>query len=109
MLVFAKGRTGNGADCRGRRHARLAAIAVVAGLLLISQNAVAEDWYLRGGIGLDWSGRTVFSDVDCSSTAPAALYGCGTGDDGAPYRSVGDFGTVPVIEIGLGYAAAGAL
>ena len=58
------------------------------------------------GFGLDWSGNTAFRDVDCSSTAPAALYGCGTGDDGAPYRSVGDFGTVPAIELGLGYAAA---
>ena len=29
----------------------------------------------------------------------------GRGDDGAPYRSVGDFGMVPVLELGLGYAA----
>ena len=66
--------------------------------------ALAGDFYLRGGIGLDWSSKTAFSDVACSSTAPAALYGCGTGDDGAPYRSAGDFGTVPAIELGLGYA-----
>ncbi len=66
--------------------------------------ALAGDFYLRGGIGLDRSDRTTFSDTDCSSTAPAALYGCGTGGDGAPYRSVGDFGTVPAIELGLGYA-----
>ena len=45
------------------------------------------------------------TDVDCSSTAPAALYGCGTGGDGAPYRSVGEFGTVPAVELGLGYAS----
>ena len=78
---------------------------MAAGLLLESGAAVAGDYYLRGGIGLDWSGRTVFTDVNCSSTAPAALYGCGTGDDGAPYRSVGDFGTVPAIELGLGYTS----
>jgi len=34
---------------------------------------------------------------------PAALYACGTRGDGAPYRSAGDFGTVPAL--GLGYAA----
>ena len=28
------------------------------------------------------------------------------GGDGAPYRSVGDFGTAPVVELRLGYAAA---
>ena len=98
-------RTDDGPARRGRRCVRLAAFAVVAGLLLVSRAAIAGDHYLRGGIGVDWSGRTVFTDVDCSSTSPAALYGCGTGDDGAPYRSVGDFGTVPAIELGLGYAA----
>ena len=85
-------RTDDGPARRGRRCVRLAAFAVVAGLLLVSRAAIAGDHYLRGGIGVDWSGRTVFTDVDCSSTSPAALYGCGTGDDGAPYRSVGDFG-----------------
>ena len=78
---------------------------MAAGLLLVSRTVVAGDYYLRGGLGVDWPGNTAFTDVDCASTAPAALYGCGTGGDGAPYRSVGDFGTVPAIEFGLGYAA----
>ena len=98
-------RTDDGPARRGRRCVRLAAFAVVAGLLLESGAAVAGDYYLRGGLGVDWPGNTAFTDVDCASTAPAALYGCGTGDDGAPYRSVGNFGTVPAIELGLGYAA----
>ena len=38
----------------------------------------------------------------------AALYGCGTGGDGAPYRSVGDFGTVQAVEVGLGYVTGAA-
>ncbi len=95
-------RTDDGPARRGRRCVRLAAFAVVAGLLLESGAAVAGDYYLRGGLGVDWPGNTAFTDVDCASTAPAALYGCGTGDDGAPYRSVGNFGTVPAIELGLG-------
>ena len=70
-----------------------------------AEPAVA-DWYLRAGIGLDRPGKTNVTDRDCSSAAPAALYGCGTGGDGAPYRSVGDFGTVIPLELGLGYAVA---
>ncbi len=83
---------------------KLAASAVAAVMWLAPGVAVAGDHYLRGGVGLDWPGRTAFTDVDCSSTSPAALYGCGTGGDGARLRSVGDFGTVPAIELGLGYA-----
>ena len=66
--------------------------------------AVAGDYYLRGGIGLDRPGEAAFTDTDCSSTSPAALYGCGTGGDGAPYRSAGKFRTAPAVELGLGYA-----
>ena len=47
--------------------------------------------------------------MDCSSASPAALYGCGTGGDGAPLRSLGDFGTAGALEVGLGYAPAAAL
>ena len=72
-------------------------------MCLVSSAAVAGDYYLRGGIGLDWPGKTAFTDTDCSTTVPAALYGCGTGGDGARLRSVGDFGTVPAVELGLGY------
>ena len=80
------------------------AVALAAGMFLASGGAVAGDYYLRGGMGLDRPGNAVFTDTDCSSTVPAALYGCGTGGDGAPYRSAGEFGTVPAVELGLGYA-----
>ncbi len=66
--------------------------------------AVADDYYLRGGIGLDRPGEAAFTDTDCSGAVPAALYGCGTGGDGARLRSAGEFGTVPAVELGLGYA-----
>ena len=88
-----------GPPCR----ARLADIALAAAMSLAPGVAVADDYYLRGGIGLDWPGDAAFTDTDCSSTVPAALYGCGTGGDGAPYRSAGRFGTVPAVELGLGY------
>ena len=64
--------------------------------------------YLRGGVLLDWGYDTRFQDGDCSSEVPAALYGCGMGDD-APLDSLGDFGTIAGLEIGLGYAIVPAL
>ena len=87
----------------------LAAFAVVAGMwLLVPGVVIAGDFYLRGSIGLDRPGGTEFTDIDCMATSPAALYGCGAGGDGAPYRSSrGDFGTVPVVEFGFGYPSGG--
>ncbi len=82
---------------------KLAASVVAALMWLAPGVAVTSDFYLRGGIGLDWPANTVFTDIDCASTAPAALYGCRNGGDGARLRSVGDFGTAPSLEIGLGY------
>ena len=92
---------GRGSGCAHRTGLAATALAI----WLASGAAVADDYYLRGGIGLDRPGEAAFTDTDCSSTVPAALYGCGTGGDGAPYRSAGEFGTVPAVELGLGYAA----
>ena len=86
------------------RPASLAVVALAAAMCLASGAAVAGDYYLRGGVGLDRPGNTAFTDIDCASTVPAALYGCGTGGEGAPYRSAGKFGTVPAVELGLGHA-----
>ena len=44
-------------------------------------SAAAEAVYLRAGIGLTRPADTQFTDADCSSMAPAALYGCGLGVD----------------------------
>ena len=76
---------------------------------MLSGSASAGDFYLRAGIVLDRPAGTTFTDRDCSSASPAALYGCGRGGDGAPYGSRGGFGTAPVLELGLGYAAAPAI
>ena len=76
---------------------------------MVCGTAGAGDFYLRAGLGLDRPAETTFMDRDCSSTSPAALYGCGRGGDGAPYRSLGDLGTAAALEVALGYAAAPAL
>ena len=68
-----------------------------------------DGFYLRAGFVADGSKPTRFKDEDCSSTSPAALYGCGDGVDGAPLSSLGDFGTKAGIDLGLGYVAAPAL
>ena len=71
---------------------------------MINCYTAAGDVYLRTGVGLDRSVETEFTDRNnCSSTSPAALYGCGLGHDGEPWRSVGDFGTAGVFELGFGY------
>ncbi len=83
---------------------RIFQVQLVAVLtLLFSCFAAAGDIYLRTGAGLDSSAETVFKDRDCMSTSPAALYGCGISGDEAPLRSVGDFETSGVFELGLGY------
>lgn len=84
---------------------RFAAALIAAGTSAVPVAPAAGDFYLRGGIGFDRPAETVFTDRDCASTAPVALYGCGLGGDGAPYRSRGDFGSVPALEVGLGYSA----
>ena len=85
---------------------RLAAALIATGVLMGSGAADAGDLYLRAGAGLDRPADTRFTDRDCSSTSPAALYGCGRGGDGEPYRSLGGFGTAAAFQVGLGYAAA---
>ena len=78
-------------------------MAVIAVAWCMPVGPAGANWCLRAGIGLDRPEKTTFTDRDCSSASPAALYGCGTRGDGAPYRSVGDFGTAMPLELGRGY------
>ena len=64
--------------------------------------AAAEDLYLRAGIGFDRPTKTEFRDRNCGIETPVPLYGCGPAPDGAPNRSVGEFGTVAALEVGIG-------
>ncbi len=89
--------------------AALAVAATAAGMPVAAGAAEAGGLYLRAGLGLDFRAQAAFMDRDCASAAPAALYGCGTGPDGAPRRSAGVFGAAAAIEAGLGYTAAPAL
>ena len=72
-------------------------------LLLFFASAYAKEWYFRVGLGLEQATDSVFMDVDCEISEPTPLYGCGTGGDGAPLRSVGDYGVSPSLEVGVGY------
>ena len=84
-----------------------AAVALMAvAATLLPGLAGAQDVYVRAGIALSHPADTHFTDADCASLAPAALYGCGVGGDDAPLRSVGDVGTVAGLELGLGYVVA---
>ncbi len=75
----------------------------------IPATALADGFYVRAGMGLSRSADTQFTDRDCTSVSPAALYGCGAGPDGAPLRTSGDFGAAPGAELGVGYAVSPAL
>ncbi len=63
------------------------------------------DFYLLGAAGLDLRASSRFQDRNCSSESPAALYGCGTGVDGAALSASGEFARTPGFEVGAGYAA----
>ncbi|MCY4431511.1 MAG: outer membrane beta-barrel protein, partial [Rhodospirillales bacterium] len=103
----------------GRRPARAvpvpsswrAVLVILAGAALSAGpgDASAGDTYLRAGVAAERLEQAVFMDRDCASTAPAALYGCGRGGDGAPLRSVGRFGTAGAVELGIGRVASPAV
>ena len=93
---------------------QLCTIFVVAAALslLSGVGAQANDVYVRAGVGLDWSEDTRFKDKDCTNHTPPAiyaLYGCGTGNDGAPLSTRGDFSAPAGFEFGLGHAILPAL
>ncbi len=98
-----------GAAARRAKGLRLAAALAGVAAAAVPAAGIAGDAYLRAGIGLDRPGETRFMDRECSSVSPAALYGCGSGGDGLPRSSAGDFGTAPVLELGAGRAVAPAV
>ena len=86
-------------------------VAALLGALagMVAGPVGAGEYYARAAFGISDPAEAVFTDRECSSEAPAALYGCGLGGDGAPYRSRGAFGTVAALEAGLGYAVSSAV
>lgn len=65
--------------------------------------AADKTGYLHLGAGVAFSADTVFSDPDCQSTSPAALFGCAIGNDGRATGAYGDFGNSGILDLGLGY------
>lgn len=82
------------------------AVLTVLALLVLPVTAAADETYVRVGVGIDRSTSARFTDSDCSAHA---LYGCGTGQDGAPYSALGDFGAIAAVEAGVGRRVAPAL
>lgn len=81
------------------------AISLAAGTAMADEPRL----YLRGLVGYDWSLDANFEDADCSSTAPAALFGCGAGEDGDTLGAYGDFGASPLFEVAAGLEVTGYL
>lgn len=82
-------------------------VGLLCYLLVASSLALADAstraLYLRLGLGRWQSNNGHFSDRDCASQNPPALYGCVLGDDGRPLGAYGDFGSSTVWELGAGY------
>lgn len=84
---------------------KLAALTLLmAAALSHSGVASADEYYIRGGLGLDRINKASFTDVDCNGVPH--FYGCGT-RDGLPRQSMGKFGTVTTLEFGAGYNITG--
>ena len=88
---------------RGLPARGLAAAMAVAGVVAICGSATASDYYIRTGFGFDKPSDSIFADVDCKPST--ALYGCGTGPDGAPRRTVGGYDSGAALEFGVGFRA----
>jgi opacity protein-like surface antigen len=84
-----------------------AALAAALSTLALTLPAAAQSGiYVRGGLSLDWSLESRFTDRDCNAAVPPALFGCGLGSDGQTLSAAGDFGFPVGIEAGVGYRLA---
>lgn len=83
----------------------LAAASLVAVALwpAAHPSAAAPPLYVRAGAGYDESGDTIVRDLDCSATAPPALFGCIDGPDGRSLGARGDFGETEAVDLGVGW------
>lgn len=70
--------------------------------LVLPDTGSAAGWYVRGAVGYEKSRNADFSDTNCSSTNPPALFGCINGNNGQPIGASGDFGSFPLGELAFG-------
>ena len=91
-------------NVRPARRQRVRTGLGFAAVLLLCGAGMTEsaEWYLRGHLGIEQSNDADFSDRDCASQQPAALFGCVQGEDGRPLGAYGDFGRYPLIEVAFG-------
>lgn len=83
---------------------RVVKCLLLASIVMVCQSILASDFYLRLGVGMDQASDAIFSDRNCLNLYPWALYGCGKGPDGEPYRSAGEFESTKNFELALGYS-----
>ena len=83
----------------------VATVAAGDSASMLSPTGAADAYYVRVGVAFDWPEEARFTDEDCSSASPAALYGCGNGPDGVPYNTLGDFASIGGFELGVGRVA----
>ncbi len=86
----------------GFRNSLAAGLAVAA--LVVGNGPSAADsgqYYVRTGLGIDDPRSARFADADDCHSA-RHYYGC---DHGVPYHSIGEFGPLVVLELGVGYDA----
>ncbi len=69
---------------------------------LFPPSGQAAGWYVRTSAGYEKSLAADFSDTNCMSQKPAALFGCASGNDGRPIGAYGDFGYFPMMEAAAG-------
>lgn len=91
----------------GQRSALRSSPLLVAVLLALpgavaTPALAASGAYVRGALGYEESGSTTVADLDCTSTAPPALFGCVQGGDGRPIGARGDFGEGAAVDLALG-------
>ena len=89
---------------------RYAVFSVCALLLLMSpflshppRAAEQSPWSLRAALGWQDDTNSDLKDHDCSSTAPPALFGCVTGENGRPLGAYGGFSSVSSWQLGVAY------
>jgi opacity protein-like surface antigen len=72
---------------------------------LPAESAAADgrSFYVRAGGGIALSRNSQFSDLNCSSETPAALFGCSPGNDNRKIGAYGDWGNSAVLDLGVGY------
>jgi opacity protein-like surface antigen len=79
-------------------------VAVIAICLIgfVDAASAAGKWYVRASAGAVWGEDADFTDRDCASSTPPALFGCGEGSDGRALGAYGDFGEYLVTELAAG-------